>query len=482
MKRAKPYRILYLISAFFIILAGCSSSNDSGGGNPTVSLGYHTYSESGSGLVLKIPDSLMVSQKDIEDIYDEAVYVTHCYTTNGQPVDIVLAETCILFDYFYLYPQYFPTSLNDISSPEEYVTYLESYDPFTYYFSPEDFEQILSYMEGQSAVIGLFVECDGQTVTDQTPLIIEDISPFSRAWINGFQKGDKIIQIDGNSISGMDLTAVDTLFPTEEGETVVITVERNGVEITIDTAAEENISFLISGDIAYLNVRTFTEITAEQIKLDFEELEIQAGGTINKLILDLRDNNGGSQVGMLELIDYLINNDTGVNPIMTISGPAYTDETKYLGMQYDYNIGSFNKSQFVLLIDKGSASASEVVSAALKYYGTATLIGENTYGKGIGQTIVELLDASGVVIPSLQVLPPSGISYHGIGVSPDYQIYTQPKSFQEDPAMDAAIELLNTGTITLVDLDSIARKPTEWTGNYIDPLFDSILNKFVHGH
>lgn len=429
-----------------VLFAGCSSSD--GNGDSTLPLGYDTYKTEGSDLVLEIPIMLDVSQDYIDEIYNYADLVLHCYTTNREAISFVLAEACVYYDMLYLYPENFPQNLDGILDVSDYVYYLYDDDPFTYYFSPTDFSEIVSLFTGNSAFIGFSVQCDGETVTANTPLLISGIDPYTRAWIDGFQVDDSIVAIDGTSILGMDVDAVDLLFPTDEEEPVEITVERDGVEITISTAAEENIALLLDANTAYLSVRSFTMETAEEVRMDYEELQTAAGGLIDNVILDLRDDMGGSHSGMIALADYLIDMDDGTYPIITTSGPAFDEVTEYLGDQYAYNIGGFDSSNFVLLVNDYSASASEVVADALKYYDTAYLIGERTFGKGIGQSVIELVDGSGVFIPSVNLIPASGESYHGIGIAPDYYLYDRATSFDDDPVLDAAVEYLTTGTIT----------------------------------
>jgi carboxyl-terminal processing protease len=457
--------------------AGCSSS---GGGD---SRDYDTYTTSGSDLVLKISNSLNVSQEEIERIHYYADLVDHCHTTSRDTVDIALAEACVYYDTYYLYPDFFPENLDSILDVSAYVDYLGYYDPYTFYFSPTDFEQVMAFYEGNSAFIGLSVNCAGTTVTDETPLYIRDIELYTRAWIDGFEVGDHIIEIDGRSIAGMTPDAAYDLLPTTEAETVEITVSRDGAWISIWTAAEENISLLLYDDIAYLNARSFTEATGRELRLDFEALQAAAGSTIDKLILDLRGNGGGAHSGTVELIDYLIDMDSGVYPIMTRFGPAVEEETEYLGDYNTANIGIFDETNFVLLIDDDSASASEIVAAALKYYDTAYLMGETTHGKGIGQYIIDLVDGSGVVVPAIENLPPSGISYHGIGIVPDVYVNTWAGSFDDDDALDAAVEYLTTGSVRAALKDRMAvEKRASDSEPDIDPLYRQLVKKNRSGN
>lgn len=485
MRIGKLFRCVCVLlwgAAFF---AGCSSSGN-GGDNLPVSTGYRTYTIPGSDLVLQIPGTLDVSQGEIEDIHYYADQVGYCYTENRETIDIVLAEACIYYNRFYLYPELFPQNLDNIVTVESYVQYLRTNDPFTFYFSSQDFAEVMSFLSGDSAFIGFRLGCDGQTVTYQTPLTIEEIVPYTRAWIDGFQVGDKIIGLDGISIEGMDLYEVVLLFPMTEGEPVEITVERDGVEITIQTAAEESIGVLLYEDIAYLSVRSFTDTTGEEVRFDYEQLLYEAEeacGRVDKLILDLRGNGGGSIDGMLMLVDYLINLDNGSYPIVSFSGPAFDDTTDYLGTYNEFSIGDFDKTNFVLLIDENSASASEIVAAALKYYGTATLMGETTFGKGIGQNVMELIDGSGVVIPSVYVLPPSGESYHRIGIDPDYIISARPSSFDDDVVLDAAVDYLNTAVApATVSIQIVQAQSINVPDRAIDPLNRQLIKKDRSGN
>ncbi len=481
MKIRKSRGVLFVLFWVVLLTAGCSSS---GGGDDSTLLptGYDTYTTADSDLVLQIPWTLDVSQEEIERIHYYAGLVDHCTTTSRDAIDIVLAEACIYYDTYYLFPEYFPRNLDSILNVSAYVGYLRNYDIFTYYFSPENFTEVMAAYSGNSAFIGLSVSCSGETIGIETPLVISDIEPYTRAWIDGFQVGDSILQIGGVFIAGMTPDEAGLLFPTNEAEAIEITIERDGVEIMILTAAEENIGLILYDDIAYLNARSFTEITGEEIRQDYEDLQTAAAGNIDKIILDLRDNGGGAHDGMVELIDYLIDMDDGSYPILSRSGPAVEEETEYLGDYCDVNIGDYDETNFVLLIDENSASASEIVAAALKYYGTAYLIGETTYGKGIGQFIVELIDGSGVVIPAINTLPPSGISYHGIGVTPDYYYSPPVTSFDDDPVLDAAVDYLRSGSIISADSVQAIQETEKSISEYsMDPLYEKLLMKNRRG-
>jgi len=438
--RFQRYVRQFLLLMCLFLLCGCSSDDDKG---------YQIYTTGDSDLSLYVPRSLGLTGEEIAEIHFYADQVPHCYRPDGSPVDIVLAQACMLFYAYYLYPEYFPSTLAGIETAEAYVDFLRTNDQFTFYLNPADYAYTDEVHGGERASIGFQGRFLGDSVTASTPFIIEEIYPYTRAWIDGLQAGDELVAIDGMSIMGLSADQVGDMFPTTEAETVAMTVERNGSTMVIQTAAEEHISLLLASDTAYLNVRSFTSLTGNRVMQDFDSLLAQPG-TIDKLILDLRDNTGGSLLGALELVDYLINDDDGTKPILYYDEPGYPLEAAFLGAYSDFNIGSFDHVNFVLLIDGYSASSSEVTAAAVMHYDTVTTIGEDTYGKGIAQRVIELLDGSGVWIPSINILSPAGESWHGTGLIPDYPYETTPVSYDNDFLMDAAIEFLEYGTVTIV--------------------------------
>ena len=439
---------------FTILLFGCSPSDTNMAvvdmeNDDTPAITYRLYTEAGSDLVLSIPSDLDIDDTQIMVLYNYAAETARCRYSNGDPVPIQLAELSILYDLYYLFPDYLPAALDSLENVEEYVDYVQQFDRFTFYYPPEEYAEYKLFREGDASHIGFRYRCDGTVVSAQTPFLIDAVYPFTRAWIDGLQVDDIILSVNGTRIAGLAVETATDLFPKQEGTTVDLLVQRGSREITITTAAEEHIVLLLSPGTAYINVRSFTPYTGEIVKQDFQRLREDATAPIENVILDLRDNPGGSNAGMLQLIDFLIDQDlpSGTNPIMTMDGTYYHNQTAYLGDYEPETIGSFSRDAFVVLVDAGSASAAEITTAVLKYYDAATVMGVQTYGKGVSQVVFELLDGAGVWITAHYVYPPDGISFHQIGVSPDYVISDTPASFSQDPVLEKAIAFLETGEI-----------------------------------
>ena len=407
------------------------------------------YSKADSDLVLSIPASLMIEQVEIEAIYDSAREVPHCRNTSRDPISIMLAEACILYNSYYLFPEHLPGSLDSISNVENYVAFMNQSDPFTFYYSAEAFSDYKSFREGDSAHIGFRYRLEGDVISEQTPFLIEEVYPFTRAWIDGLEAGDTVISINGSNISGLLLEEVIQLLPDQEGSTVELSVQRNSREVLISTSAEENIALLLEPGTAYLSVRSFDLNTGTEVKQDFQNLQESSREPIEKIILDLRDNPGGSVAGALQLTDYLIDQDSpaSTHPIMIIDGTYYQNSARYLGDYDTENIGVYSKASFVVLVDDSTASASEITVAALKYYNEATIMGMQTYGKGVSQFVFELVDGSGVWITAHYVYTPGMESFHQTGITPDYVLTDRPVSFSQDALLEKALIFLQTGDV-----------------------------------
>ncbi|MBF0279181.1 MAG: hypothetical protein HQM13_15390 [SAR324 cluster bacterium] len=430
-----------------------------------------------SNIVLSIPEGVTVPLDSAKKIYEKVQSNTACQST--APIDLTLAHACTLYHIYYLYPENLPSSLINFTKVTDYVDQLRKTDIYTTYFDPQVYSAFNATFEGDFATIGFSYVLNGNVVSPDTPFRITGITTLSRAWFDGLKVGDDIIAINGEALAGLDKQAIIEKLPTEEEETVSLTISRNSEELTIQTASEEHIAFLLGSNrnIAYLRAKQYTVATGKQIQADFEELQLQAPAPIEKLILDLRRNGGGSVFGALELVDYLVDQDTPsqTNPILITNG--YTDEINYLGEYSKSNIGNFTKSNFVVLIDGASASSSEITVAALKDYGVATIIGEKSFGKGVSQNVLDLVDGSGLIITSHNLLPPSQVTYHLVGIQPDYNVLTAPTSLENDFQLDAAIEFLNTGKVAskLLSPSISSRKPAQ----RLDPLIQQMKEKVL---
>jgi len=437
-----------LFLPLLLLLSGCGSSGDGDDQVPIfVSDGRVTSFD--SDLVLNIPSGLAVDEATLRDLYNRAIREPGCRTSDGSALDLVLADACLLFHRFYLFPQDRPASLDGILDAAAYVARIGAIDPFAFYLPPESFSASLPSILGERATVGFQFSLGEGPASEANPVTVTSIVPLSRAWFDGLQAGDRILSVDGIPVEGLTLAEFRTLLPVQEGEAVLLGVARGAEAMEIATSSEEHFGRLAGagGDIAYLRVKQFTTLTARRVMEDLDALRLQ--GASDRLILDLRGNGGGSLTGALALADFLIDRDLPprTNPLLVQDGTILTDATDYLGEFSARNLEGIDASRFVVLMDGASASSSELTIAALRDYGLATLMGQRSFGKGVSQNIFALMDGSGVFIPSHHLLPPSGRSWHLSGIEPQVAVPATPLSPLEDPALAAAVAFLETGAL-----------------------------------
>lgn len=410
----------------------------------------------GSPITLTI-DTELANKKhfsDIFKIYRDIEKIPQCRKTDGSSFDIVLGEACVKYHQYYLYPEYIPSSLDSYSNVYEFIAPIQAKDKYTRYIPPRTFQDdVLPSFEGDRALIGigLVISNGGAVISENTPLVIDGIVPYSRAWIDGLKSGDQIWKVNGTSLEGLTLDEVMELLPRKEAESATLSIRRNGEDIDIHTASETHIAFMRDDGIAYFNVREYTRETGREVEKDFDDL-FSSSGPIDKIILDVRQNGGGSVSGALELIDFLIDNDLPerTNPILIMDGTIDKNKGYFLGEQIGVsNISiDLDKTNMVVLADGRSASSTEITLAAIKHYGIATIIGTNSYGKGVSQQMIELIDGAGIIVTAHNMLAPDQSSYHNSGVSPDIIVAESVTSLDNDPQLNAAVEWLQTGSVS----------------------------------
>ncbi|WFD10665.1 S41 family peptidase [Tepidibacter hydrothermalis] len=279
-------------------------------------------------------------------------------------------------------------------------------DPYSQYMNKKEFESFMQYTEGSYSGIGVIITPgeDGY-ITVVSP--IED-SPGFKA---GIKSEDKIIKVNGKDVTAKEMDKAISIMKGKAGTEVEITILRNGKE-TIDMKIKRQEirlktvkSEVLEDNIGYIRITTFDEKTADEFKGQLEELQAK---NITGLILDLRDNPGGLLDQCQEITDQLIGEGTIV----------YTKDrkgkTKYLKSDK-------NKIDVPLavLVNKGSASASEILSGAVRDNKEGVLIGTTTFGKGLVQSVRSLNDGSGFKLTVSQYFTPNGEYIHGKGITPD---------------------------------------------------------------
>ena len=307
-------------------------------------------------------------------------------------------------------------------------------DKHTSYMDPDQFAQANAEMGGEEYTgIGAWVNTTGEYIEVVSPM---KNSPAEKA---GLKAKDIVVAINGEDMTGVpgDLALKKILGPA--GETVTLTVRR-GEEILEFTIVRETIQVpaveyeMLEGDIAYIALYTFNELATDQVREALKELLSQ---NPKGLIFDLRNNGGGYLVTAIEITSEFVSN--GI-----VMYEEYGD-----GSRESYNAqpgGLATEIPLVVLINEGTASASEITAGAIQDYGRGTLIGVTSYGKGSVQNWIALkTEKSGVRITIARWLTPNGNQINEVGLTPDIEVpYTQEDvDAGRDPQLDAAIEFFN---------------------------------------
>jgi carboxyl-terminal processing protease len=308
-------------------------------------------------------------------------------------------------------------------------------DEHTSYMDPQEYDDANSGLEGSYEGIGAYVDTGGDFLTITSPI------PGSPAENAGLKPGDKIIAIDGEDMTGVnpELARRKVLGPS--GTSVVLTILREGNEEPFDvkiTREKINIasveSKMLENNIAYIKLNTFGDTTSQDFKKQLGDLMDQ---NPKGLIFDLRNNGGGYLQTAVEIASQFI-------PKGVILYEQYGDGHKD---SYEAIPGGLALDiPMVVLINKGSASASEIVAGALQDDSRAQLVGETSYGKGSVQNWIPLQDEQGAVrVTIAKWLTPEGRTIHKLGLTPDVVVELTDKdaAAKLDPQLDKAIELLS---------------------------------------
>ena len=287
-------------------------------------------------------------------------------------------------------------------------------DPYAAYYTPEELASFMDETKGTYCGIGAMVSQDVRTQISTIVRVFEG-SPAEEA---GILPGDVIYKVDGELMAGVDLTLlVNNYVKGEEGSQVAITVYREDTGEYVDLTVTRRFidvqtvsGKMLEDGIGYVSVIEFDEVTAKQFKDKIEDLR---GQGMERLIIDLRDNPGGELNTVVSMADYLIG-DGG--RILTISDKYGNEEI------YKAEDGHSLDIPMVVLVNENSASASEVLTGALKDYDAATVVGTQTFGKGIVQSLIPLSDGSAVKLTTSHYYTPGGLDIHGKGISPDVEV------------------------------------------------------------
>jgi len=315
---------------------------------------------------------------------------------------------------------------------------LQSLDPYSAYMSPEMFDNMQIETTGEFGGLGIEVGMEAGVVKVISPI---DNTPASRA---GVKAGDYIVKINETQVQGKSLTEAVELMRGPVGTDIEITVRRVGKKkaiifnITREIIEIESVKSKILDDkIGYLRLTSFNENSSEQIKNKIKE--IKKDKKIKGYILDLRNNPGGLLSQAIKISDFFL--DYG--EIVSTKSRKRSENRKWFSKKGDLIDGK----TLIVLINYGSASASEIVAGALKEHKRAILIGENSYGKGSVQSIIPLKNKGAIRLTISKYYLPSGESISEVGVTPDIEIEESSDGFaintDTDNQLNFALKLLN---------------------------------------
>ena len=315
---------------------------------------------------------------------------------------------------------------------------LQSLDPYSSYMTPEMYKEMQTETSGEFGGLGIEVGMESGLVKVISPI---DETPASRA---GIKAGDYIVKINDTQVQGKTLSEAVDLMRGPVGSGIKLTVRRSGEKkaLTFNIIREiiqvQSVKTdLLEKNIGYIRLTSFNENSAKQIKKKINELK--KNKQLKAYILDLRNNPGGLLSQAIKISDFFLNN----GEIVSTKSRKKSENKKWFAQEGDLA----NGKTLIVLINYGSASASEIVAGALKEHKRAILLGENSYGKGSVQSIIPLKNDGAIRLTIAKYYLPSGKSISEIGVSPDIEVNEESNDFRiktkTDNQLNYAIKLIN---------------------------------------
>ncbi len=315
---------------------------------------------------------------------------------------------------------------------------LQSLDPYSAYMSPEIFNEMQTETSGEFGGLGIEVSMEAGVVKVISPI---DDTPASKA---GIKAGDYIVKIENVQVQGKSLSEAVDLMRGPVGSSIELTVRRRGnKKALVFNIVREIIEIqsvkadLLEKNIGYIRLTSFNENSSEQIENKIKDLE--KNQNINAYILDLRNNPGGLLSQAVRISDFFLDN----GEIVSTKGKKTSENRKWFAKKGDIT----NGKTLLVLINYGSASASEIVAGALKDHKRAIILGEESYGKGSVQSIIPLKNKGAIRLTVAKYYLPSGKSISEVGVMPDIEVNEKGDDFRiktvTDNQLNYAIKLLN---------------------------------------
>ena len=315
---------------------------------------------------------------------------------------------------------------------------LQSLDPYSAYMSPEIFNEMQTETSGEFGGLGIEVSMESGVVKVISPI---DDTPASRA---GIKAGDYIVKINDVQVQGKSLSEAVDLMRGPVGSGIELTIRRRGErKALIFNVVREIIQIqsvkadILEKSIGYLRLTSFNENSGKQIEREIKKLE--KNKDVKSYILDLRNNPGGLLSQAIKISDFFLDN----GEIVSTKSRRPSENRKWFAKKGDI----INGETMVILINYGSASASEIVAGALQDHKRAILVGESTYGKGSVQSIIPLENEGAIRLTVSKYYLPSGKSISRVGVNPDIVIAEGSDEFRintdTDNQLEFALKLLN---------------------------------------
>ena len=315
---------------------------------------------------------------------------------------------------------------------------LQSLDPYSSYMSPEIFREMQTETSGEFGGLGIEVGMESGVVKVISPI---DDTPASRS---GIKAGDYIVKINDTQVQGKSLTEAVELMRGPVGSSIELTVRRQGAKKALTFNIVREIiqiksvkADLLEKNIGYIRLTSFNENSSEQIKKEIGKLK--KNNNLKAYILDLRNNPGGLLSQAIKISDFFLEN----GEIVSTKGRKASENRRWFAKEGDLTDGK----ALIVLINYGSASASEIVAGALKDHKRAILLGDSSYGKGSVQSIIPLKNDGAIRLTIAKYYLPSGKSISEVGVSPDIMISEESNDFKiktdTDNQLNYAIKLIN---------------------------------------
>ncbi len=309
-------------------------------------------------------------------------------------------------------------------------------DPYTFFLPPAENEQFGEDMSGQFEGVGMEIAVRDQVLTIVTPL---RGTPAEKA---GLKAGDKILKIDGKDTADLDVSGAIKIIRGPKGTTVTLTIGRDGFteprefKVTRDVINVPIVTTEQKGDVFVITVSQFTANSPAHFRNALREF-VESGKS--KLVLDLRGNPGGYLDAAVDMASWFLPSG---KVVVTEDYAGHADNIVHRSS--GYNI--FNENlKMVILVDRGSASASEILADALRHYSVGQLVGTNTFGKGSVQELVTITPDTALKITVARWLGPDGAQIPLTGIKPDVEVKISEDDVKagRDPQLDKAIEILN---------------------------------------